>query len=160
MIYIYIHCIYIRFNWLLVLLAPVGIRKWHHGWVALQRMLSPYPSLSGDHALKPFIAYPSQISWWVQHGWAEAASGPRWGHYQCRLRGYSMMIKYWQKCTHYSDVIYNERLDCLLNHLFNRKSKKTSKLHWPLWGESIGDQWIPLTKATKAENVSIWWRLM
>ena len=30
--------------------------------------------------------------------------------------------------------------------------------HWPLWGESTGDWWIPLTKASNAENVSIWWR--
>ena len=37
------------------------------------------------------------------------------------------------------------RLDYLLNRLFRCRSKKTSKL-WPLCGESIGDQWIPLTK--------------
>ena len=29
--------------------------------------------------------------------------------------------------------------------------------HWPLWGESNGDLWIPRTKASNAENVSIWW---
>ena len=30
--------------------------------------------------------------------------------------------------------------------------------HWLLCGEFTGDQWIPRTKASKAENVSIWWR--
>ena len=36
--------------------------------------------------------------------------------------------------------------------------------HWPLWGEFTGDRWIPPppppppTKASDAENVSIWWR--
>ena len=35
------------------------------------------------------------------------------------------------------------RLDCLLSCLFRRKSEKIS---WPLWGESTGDRWIPLTK--------------
>ena len=30
--------------------------------------------------------------------------------------------------------------------------------HWPLWGEFTGDRWIPLTKASDDENVSIWWR--
>ena len=30
--------------------------------------------------------------------------------------------------------------------------------HCPLWGESIGDWWIPSQKASNAENVSIWWR--
>ena len=44
-----------------------------------------------------------------------------------------------------------------------RRSKKTSKLrinhdHWPLWGEFIGDRWIPRIKPSNAENVSIWWR--
>ena len=30
--------------------------------------------------------------------------------------------------------------------------------HWPLWGESAYDRWIPLTKAINPESVSIWWR--
>ena len=30
--------------------------------------------------------------------------------------------------------------------------------HWPLRGESIADRWIPHTRASYAENVSIWWR--
>ena len=28
--------------------------------------------------------------------------------------------------------------------------------HWPLCGEFPGDRWIPRTKASNAENVSIW----
>ena len=27
-----------------------------------------------------------------------------------------------------------------------------------LWGESTGDRWIPRTRASNAENASIWWR--
>ena len=27
--------------------------------------------------------------------------------------------------------------------------------HWPLWGESTGDWWIPLTKASNAEIFSL-----
>ena len=30
--------------------------------------------------------------------------------------------------------------------------------HWSLCGEFTGNRWIPLTKASNAENVSIWWR--
>ena len=30
--------------------------------------------------------------------------------------------------------------------------------HWPSWGESTGDWWIPLTKGQWRGNVSIWWR--
>ena len=41
-----------------------------------------------------------------------------------------------------------QHLDCLLNHLFTRRSKKTSKAprHWPLCREFTGDRWIPCTK--------------
>ena len=30
--------------------------------------------------------------------------------------------------------------------------------HWSLWGEFVGDRWIPRITAINAENVSIWWR--
>ena len=30
--------------------------------------------------------------------------------------------------------------------------------HWPLCGEFSGDRWLPRTKVSNAENVSIWWR--
>ena len=50
--------------------------------------------------------------------------------------------------------------DCLLNRLFRRRTKKTSKLHVtglcagnsPMTGE------FPAQMARNAENVSIWWR--
>ena len=50
--------------------------------------------------------------------------------------------------------------DCLLNRLFRRRSKKTSKLrvtglcegNSPVAGE------FPAQRASNAENVSIWWR--
>ena len=45
-------------------------------------------------------------------------------------------------------VSYHQPLDCLLNRLFMRRSKKTSKLCVTdlLWGEFTGDRWIPHTK--------------
>ena len=54
----------------------------------------------------------------------------------------------------------HQRLDCLLNALFRRRSKKTSKArvtglcegNSPVTGE------FPAQKASNAENVSIWWR--
>ena len=42
--------------------------------------------------------------------------------------------------------------DCLLNRLFRRRSKKTSKLH--VTGLCVGNS----QRASNAENVSIWWR--
>ena len=61
----------------------------------------------------------------------------------------------------YRDGISNHlRLDCLLNRLFRRISKKTSKLRVTGLGEGnspvTGE--FPAQRASKAENVSIWWR--
>ena len=45
-------------------------------------------------------------------------------------------------------VSNHQQLNCLFNSLFRLTAKEISKL-WitgPLWGESIGYQWIPLTK--------------
>ena len=57
-------------------------------------------------------------------------------------------------------VSNNQPLDCLLNRLFRRRSKKTSKIrvtglcadNSPVNGE------FPAQRASNAENVSIWWR--
>ena len=50
--------------------------------------------------------------------------------------------------------------DCLLNHLFRRRSKKTSKLRVAglCAGNSSGTGEFPAQMASNAENVSIWWR--
>ena len=59
------------------------------------------------------------------------------------------------------DCVSNHRRhECLLNRLFRRRSKKTSKLrvtalcagNSPVTGE------FPTQRASNAENVSIWWR--
>ena len=50
--------------------------------------------------------------------------------------------------------------DCLLNRLFKRRSKKTSKLRVTGFcaGKSPGTGEFPAQMASNAENVSIWWR--
>ena len=50
--------------------------------------------------------------------------------------------------------------DCLLNRLFRRRSKKTSKLFVTglCAGNSPGTGEFPAQMASNAENVSIWWR--
>ena len=50
--------------------------------------------------------------------------------------------------------------DCLLNRLFRRRSKKTSKLRVTglCVGNSPGTGEFPTQMASYAENVSIWWR--
>ena len=47
--------------------------------------------------------------------------------------------------------------DCLLNRLFRRRSKKTSKLR--VTGLCVGNSpGIPAQMASNTENVSFWWR--
>ena len=50
--------------------------------------------------------------------------------------------------------------DCLINRLFRRRSKKTSKLRVTglCVGNSPGTGEFPAEMASNAENVSIWWR--
>ena len=50
--------------------------------------------------------------------------------------------------------------DCLLNGLFRRRSKKTSKLRVTglCAGNSLGTDEFPTQLASYAEHVSIWWR--
>ena len=71
---------------------------------------------------------------------------------------------------HYSDVIMSMmvsqivsnrwRLDCLINRLFRRRLKKTSKLHITGLCErnSLVTSEFPSQRASNVENDSIWWR--
>ena len=59
------------------------------------------------------------------------------------------------------DCVSNHQpYDCLLNPLFRRRSKKTSKLRVTdlCVGNSPGTGEFPAQMASYAENVSIWWR--
>ena len=59
------------------------------------------------------------------------------------------------------DSVSNHQLhDCLLNRLFRRRSKKTSKFRVTglCAGNSPGTGEFPTQMASYAENVSIWWR--
>ena len=66
----------------------------------------------------------------------------------------------WWRHNERDDVSSHQPHDCLLNRLFRRRSKKTSKLrvtdlcegNSPLTGE------FPAQMPSNAENVSIWWR--
>ena len=53
-------------------------------------------------------------------------------------------------------VSNHKRLDCLLNHLFRCRWKKTSKLC--VTGLCEGNSQFPAQRAGNTENVSIWWR--
>ena len=66
----------------------------------------------------------------------------------------------WWRQNGCDSVSNHQPHDCLLNRLFRHRSKKTSKLHVTglCAGNSPGTAEFPAQMASKAENVSIWWR--
>ena len=73
----------------------------------------------------------------------------------------------WQQCDPLQwrhngrdSVLNHQPHDCLLNRLFRRRSKKTSKLRVTglCAGNSPATGEFPSQMASNAENVSIWWR--
>ena len=60
----------------------------------------------------------------------------------------------------HDSVSNHQHTDCLLNRLFRRRTKKTSKLRVTglCVGNSPGTGEFPAQMASNAENVSIWWR--
>ena len=73
--------------------------------------------------------------------------------------GCSMPGLRWRHNGH-DGVSNHQPHDCLLNHLFRHRSKKTSKLRVTglCAGDSPGTGEFPAQMASNAENVSIWWR--
>ena len=57
-------------------------------------------------------------------------------------------------------ILNHQPYDCLLNCLFICRSKKTSKfcVTWLCVGNSPVTEEFPTQRASKARNVSIWWR--
>ena len=79
---------------------------------------------------------------------------------QHRLQARQRMVSL-RWCHNGRDSVSNHQPhDCLLNRLFIRRSKKTSKLR--VTGLCVGNSpWtgeFPAQMASNAENVSIWWR--
>ena len=83
----------------------------------------------------------------------------------CSMSGnaWVLLISYstlqWRHNGH-DGVLNHQPHNCLLNHLFRRRSKKTSKLRVTglCAGNSPGTGEFPAQRASNAENASIWWR--
>ena len=68
---------------------------------------------------------------------------------------YWRLINRSRHSQHYSDVIMSAMVSQItgVSLVCSHGFKHLSPRHWPLWGESTGDQWILLTRAINAENV-------
>ena len=90
----------------------------------------------------------------------------RWLHFNCNGSAFEFVSEVrWQltlRLRHNGhDGLSNyQPHDCLLNRLFRRRSKKTSKLRDTglCAGNSPGTGEFPAQMGSNAENVSIWWR--
>ena len=89
-----------------------------------------------------------------------------WQRHHCELLGHTRLDIHAQwlplRCrdNRRDGVSNHQPHDCLLNRLFGRRSKKTSKLCVTglCVGNSPGTGEFPAQKASNGENVSIWWR--
>ena len=78
-------------------------------------------------------------------------------HKKCS-RYLSLTSLQWRDNEH-DGISNHQRLDCLLNPLFKRRSKKISKLRVTglCEGNSLVTGKFPAQRPSNAENVSIWW---
>ena len=82
-----------------------------------------------------------------------------WTRYEEIRTAYILISLRWRHNVRDS-VSNHQPRDCLLNRLFRRRSKKTSKLRVTglCVGNSPGTGEFPTQMDSNAENVSIWWR--
>ena len=105
---------------------------------------------------------------WMWHH--SKPSNPRWIGWRChRSEGHLVKEQMTSRCTCTAlewrhngrhGVSNHQPYDCLLNRLFGRRSKKTSKLRVTglCAGNSPATGEFPAQMASHAEDVSIWWR--
>ena len=85
--------------------------------------------------------------------WRESPDTSVTGGSQTGINRQGFNVLLW--CHNEHDGVSNHwRLDCLLNLSFRPRSKKhQSPHHWPWWGESAGDRWIPLAKGPVTQKM-------
>ena len=89
-------------------------------------------------------------------------TGSKWlaGCWTCSHVGSSVLDQLLWRHNERDSVSNHQPNDCLLNHSFMCKSKKTPKLR--VTGLCVGNSPVtgefPAQRASNAENVSIWWR--
>ena len=124
---------------------------WGHDFSLFHRAWTLYPGLNiSTHSLFrtgwPCLLFKTACS-------LDMAPSRKWSSSGDKL---SLWWRHYER----DGVSNHQRLDCLLNRLFRRGSKKTSNLR--VTGLCEGNSSVagefPAQRASNAENVSIWWR--
>ena len=109
--------------------------KWnfHHIWIVMEKLLVKWAPGLLNHFWRKKLQSTTDRLWPFSLRWRHNDHAGVWNH---------------------------QPHGCLLNRLFRRKSKKTSKLRVTglCAGNSPGTGEFPAQMASYAENVSIWWR--
>ena len=135
----------------------------HHGasnYRQLDRLFNGLFKLTRKHPNTTSLALVRESGFHAQKISSEECVTMSWSHHgytnRCQHEAISLRWRH-----NGDDIVSNHQpYDCLLNCLFRRRSKKTSKLcvtglcggNSPVSGE------FPAQRASNAENVSIWWR--
>ena len=98
------------------------------------------------------------LMWKYIYTFSNLTTDPCWQDTRLQCGSHDKSLQ-WRHNGH-DRVSNHQPHDCLLNRIFRRRSKKTSKLRVTgLWaGNSPGTGEFPAQMASNAENVSIWWR--
>ena len=97
--------------------------------------------------------------WWLIHSCLECEDWWHMWYFFMNSKCSDLLALRWRHNDH-AGVSNHQPPGCLLNRLFRRKSKKTSKLRVTglCAGNSPGTGEFSAQMASYAENVSIWWR--
>ena len=133
-------------------------RRWRHRRLSLKKHTVPLVSRK-------------LLLWWLSPGLSVFSNqdlGPlwlvqwlhRWWHHGITTQTLTRIKPLRWRHNDHAGVSNHQPHGCLLNRLFRRKSKKTSKLRVTghCAGNSPGTGEFPAQMASYAENVSIWWR--
>ena len=84
----------------------------------------------------------------------------RWSKFELKNSKQGVIITLQWRHNGHDGVSNHQPHDCLLNRLFRRRSKTTSKLRVTCLcaGNSPATGEFPAQRASNAESVSIWWR--
>ena len=99
------------------------------------------------------------VTWWERERWERLQYGILRNLFETQSSRNLVCPLQWRRNGRHG-VSNHRRLDCLLNRLFRRGSKKTTKLrvtglckgNSPVTGE------FPAQRTSNAETISIWWR--
>ena len=124
-------------------------RGWHTNWWTFNIRRLRWNSV-GDFRR---LMHENKLTWWV--------TGDDWAGPPVRVKGgQGDCHTLWRHHNGHDGISNHQPHHCLLNRLFGRRSKKTSKVYVTglCAGNSPGTGEFPAQITSNPKNVSIWWR--